>query len=77
MLGRLEMDVDQCIQAYVNLMSKVFEKKVHKFPITLGGEVQSRFDSEVLKDAVNEVITSCGFSPDDPFDDGVQRGCKV
>ena len=60
MLGRLEMDVDSCIEAYTNLMSQVFEMK--KSPIDLRLNVQGRFDTAKLENAIKSLITS----PDDP-----------
>ena len=77
MLGRLEMDVDECIAAYVKLMAAVFEKQSHTLKANYRGVLQARFDSKRLKVAVEEVVTSCGLSPDDLFNDGTERGCKV
>ncbi|KAH8894272.1 FabD/lysophospholipase-like protein [Thozetella sp. PMI_491] len=77
MLGRLEMDVDECILEYCELIGSIFNKKKHSKPISLSGMIQPKFDSERLKGAINEVITKRGMSPTDPFNDGVDRGCKV
>ena len=77
MLGRLEMDVDECIIAYNQLIKAVFEEKAHRTPFSWSGRVQSRFNSAKLKVAIEEVITSQGRSPTDPFNDGKPRGCKV
>ncbi|KAK5354371.1 hypothetical protein LTS03_011888, partial [Exophiala xenobiotica] len=54
MLGRLEMDVDECISAYNRLIKTVFEEKAHKTPLSWLGRVQSRFDSGKLKTAIEE-----------------------
>ena len=77
MLGRLEMDVDECISAYSKLMEAVFGKKSSLLPFGLTGNIRARFDSSRLKSAIEEVITSCGQSPVDLFNDGTTRGCKV
>jgi len=77
MLGRLEMDVDECIAAYVKLMATVFEKRYNTLPVNWFWNIQPLFDSEKLRVAVEEVVKSCGRSPDDLFDDGTERGCKV
>lgn len=77
MIGRLEMDVDECISAYTKLMKTVFEQKLHRVPSSLSGKIQSQFDSTKLRDAINKVITGKGFSPADLFDDGQPRGCRV
>ena len=39
MLGRLEMDVDECISAYNRLIKTVFEEKAHKIPFSWLGRV--------------------------------------
>ena len=77
MLGRLEMDVDDCIAAYNRLIKTVFEERAHRIPLTLSGRLRSRFDSAKLKAAVQEVITSQGYSLEEQFNDGKPRGCKV
>lgn len=77
MLGRLEMDVDECISAYNRLIKTVFEEKAHKTPFSWLGRVQSRFDSGKLKTAIEEVIKGRGHSLTEQFNDGKPRGCKV
>lgn len=77
MLGRLEMDVDECISAYTKLMKTIFEQKSRQVPLGFSGRIQSTFDSSKLRNAINEVITGQGFSPEDLFSDGQRRGCRV
>jgi hypothetical protein len=77
MLGRLEMDVDQCITAYTELMRTVFEKKSNWFPLSLTGRVQSQFDSKRLESAIKGVVTGYGAEETDLFNDGVERGCRT
>ncbi|KAM0277280.1 hypothetical protein ACHAQH_005939 [Verticillium albo-atrum] len=69
MLGRLEMDVDECIAAYNKLSADVFAKLRRKIPISSRSNLALRFDSAKLKDAILEIITSRGLLPDAPFDD--------
>jgi hypothetical protein len=47
MLGRLEMDVDECITAYSRLAEAVFGEKLSSFPVNIKGRVKARFDSRV------------------------------
>ena len=75
MLGRLEMDVDQCIDAYVKLAGEVFSEKA--LPVDWLGRVKSKFDSKKLKDAIFEIAKIGGASGDEPFNDGKERGCKT
>jgi len=77
MLGRLEMDVDECIDAYTELIKIVFQEKVHRTPLNWKGRVQARFSSTKLAAAINQVITSQGHSPIEKFNDGGVRGCRV
>ncbi|RMZ90279.1 hypothetical protein DV736_g2495, partial [Chaetothyriales sp. CBS 134916] len=77
MLGRLEMDVDECITAYTQLIKNVFEEKAHRTPFSWSGRVQARFDNGKLKAAIEEVITRQGYSPTELFNDGKPRGCRV
>jgi hypothetical protein len=77
MLGRLEMDVDECIAAYTGLMKTVFETKSGWLPAGWTGKIKSRFDAAKLESAIEEVITSHGAKETDLFNDGVERGCRV
>ncbi|KAI9763277.1 MAG: hypothetical protein M1839_006524, partial [Geoglossum umbratile] len=77
MLGRLEMDVDDCISAYTNLMKTVFEEKSSWLPVGWTGKTKARFDSKRLKSAIEEVISSNGAFMVDLFNDGKFRGCRT
>ena len=54
MLGRLEMNIDECIDAYVALFDQVFQKKWHR--VTINGHVQGRFDTEELERSIREIV---------------------
>ena len=75
MLGRLEMDVDHCIDAYLKLAGEVFSEK--SLPVDWLGRVKSKFDSKKLKDAIYKIVRKGGASGDEPFNDGKERGCKT
>ena len=77
MLGRLEMDVDDCITAYCDLASEVFGEKLSAFPTTLKGKVKARFDSTKLESAVQKVIRQSGIPETSLFSDGTERGCRT
>lgn len=77
MLGRLEMSVDQCIDAYSELAADVFGEKLHRLPVTIKGAVQSRFDSGKLENAIRNVVAQSGASETALFNDGVERGCRT
>jgi hypothetical protein len=77
MLGRLEMDVDECIAAYTGLMKTVFGTKRGWFLTSWMGYIQPRFDATKLETAIKKVITSHGAKETDLLNDGVERGCRV
>ena len=61
MLGRLKMDVQSCIDAYVEMSSAIFEPKKHKLNIpgraTNFVLVRGKFDSEKLAQKIRDTIT--------------------
>lgn len=77
MLGRLEMDIDDCIAAYTELMTSVFDEKLNKVPIGWNGDIRPKFDTMKLKSAVEHVITRAGVAPDAPMDDGTGNRCRT
>jgi len=77
MLGRLEMDVDECIIAYTKLAKAVFSQKKSRLPFNLKGEVKAQFDSSKLEKAIRETIKGLGISETDLFNDGNERGCRT
>ncbi|KAH7111140.1 phospholipase, patatin family protein [Dendryphion nanum] len=77
MLGRLQMNVDECILEYKNIMKAVFEKNSGWLPISWTGKVKARFDPTRLEDAIKGVITREGASKTDLLNDGNIRDCKV
>jgi hypothetical protein len=75
MLGRLEMDVDERISAYKEVIEAIFKKQ--KFPMTWDGKIKGRFDSTVLADAIKETINKTGRSESEKLNDGNARACRV
>ena len=77
MLGRLERDVDECISAYSELMKAVFGEKSSSLPPSWTGRTKAQFDSEKLKNAIEEVVTCHGAFKTGLFNDGNPCGCRV
>lgn len=75
MLGRLKMSIDECVDAYLSLSDRVFQKKRHR--VTIKGRIQSRFDSEELERAVKEMVTAQGLQKDALLKDASDDACKV
>lgn len=75
MLGRLRMTVADCITSYLELSDQIFRKEAHR--VTIKGEIQGRFDSEVLARAVKKVIRDHGLEEDALLKDESDNTCKV
>lgn len=75
MLGRLKLSIDECIEAYLSLSDRVFQKKRHRASIK--GNIQGRFDSEELERAVKEVVTKSGLDENALLKDVSDDACKV
>ena len=54
MLSRLEMNVHECINAYVALFDQMFRKKQHR--LRINEHVQKKFDIEKLKRSIREIL---------------------
>ena len=75
MLGRLLMSVDECIDAYVSLSDRIFQKRRHR--VTIKSQVQGRFDSDELECAIKEIIVKQGLVEDALLKDVPDAKCKV
>ncbi len=75
MLGRLQMTVDECIDAYVSLSDTIFQKRRHR--ITIKGHVQGRFDSDELEKAIKEIVIRKGLEENALLQDSRDAKCKV
>jgi hypothetical protein len=77
MLGRLEMDVDECISAYNELIKAAFEEKSGWLLVSWMGRITAQFDSNRIKSAIEEVMGSKGASTADVFNDRKLHGCRT
>lgn len=75
MLGRLKMSIDDSIDAYLSLSDRIFQKKRHR--VTVKGNIQGRFDSEELTQAVKEVVTAQKLKENTLLKDISDDVCKV
>ncbi len=74
MLGRLQMDIDECINEYSNLVDTVAQNSK---PRVIGAEkVQRRFVMVEMKKALIEIISRCGFEKEALFYEPKAK-CKV
>ncbi|KAH7364622.1 phospholipase, patatin family protein [Rhexocercosporidium sp. MPI-PUGE-AT-0058] len=74
MLGRLEMDVDECIEEYTSMFETIFGKK--GLPVNRWGRIKGRFDSTVLEQYIKGILKKRGLAEDALLNDGNER-CKV
>ena len=74
MLGRLEMDIQECIDAYTDMFKTIFGKK--GLPVNGRGKIKGRFDSIVLEECIRKILKDNGQSQTEPLNDGRER-CKV
>lgn len=74
MLGRLEMDVDECIDVYTSMFKTIFGKK--GLPVNMFGKIKGRFDSIMLEDCVTGILKQRGLSKTEPLIDEKDR-CRV
>ena len=77
LLGRLQLDVDECIAVYTSIFEKIFKQKSHRLPISFKGKIQGRFDSKVLRTAIIDVIKARQVSVDDAFGAKNDRTCRT
>lgn len=75
MLGRLEMDVDACIEAYLTLSHRIFQKKRNAVSKRL--KIQGRFDSTELEGAIKDILAQRNMDPDTPLLGPPESKCKV
>ena len=75
MLGRLEMNIDECISAYTDLSTKVFQKQRHR--VKINGKIQGRFDTAELERSVKEIIGQKGLQKDALLKAPDNARCKV
>lgn len=75
MLGRLQMDVQPCIDAYSELSRRIFSKK--SLPVDWRGHVKGRFKASELEDAVKRIVKDSKSPEDAPLNDGKTRGCRA
>jgi hypothetical protein len=76
MLGRLRMSVEECITAYIQLSSRVFQKK-HALPVKISGKIKARYSSEELRRAIEDVVEANHLDKDTLLKDTSPQACKV
>jgi len=71
MIGRLEMNIDECIAVYGDLVTAIFDR------INLQDNGQLQFNMEGLQTIIQNLIEKSGASRDALLNDGWERRCKT
>lgn len=80
MLGRLKMDVSECIGVYTSMFERIFEKQKHRYSVNLWenfGSLQNRFDSDILRDSIKSIVKRQGLSEAECLNAEGDRSCRV
>lgn len=83
MLGRLELDIDECIRWYTLLSKRIFPKKAQGWSATIkkywsAWKEKEWFDSGELEACIKEVIASkLGSNRVDELLEGSDSRCKM
>ncbi|KAH7141277.1 hypothetical protein B0J13DRAFT_556557 [Dactylonectria estremocensis] len=78
MLGRLRMDVEECISAYSEIAKTGLQQKTLRSRFSMFNRPSSRFDLDKVKEAIVETIRRKNLSPQEPFNHGDGNdSCKV
>lgn len=75
MLGRLKMSINECIEAYLSLSDRVFQKKSYRK--TIFGKIEEGFDSEELAKVVKEVVKNKGMDEASLLLEVPEASCKM
>jgi hypothetical protein len=75
MLGRLQMGVDEYIDAYKLLSKDVFQKKRHR--LNLRARIQGSFDSNKLAEAMKGILKQRKLPDDELLKDSANAKYKV
>ena len=70
------MDIQECIDIYLELADAVFSK-VHILPVNLRGRTHGRYNQDALRAAIVDLLKSKEMSPDTLLKDQDPYSCKV
>lgn len=81
MLGRLKMDIEDCIKAYLKISQAVFQPRKRKFNIfgraSDALKIRGRFDSEALKRGIQTIAVQAGDKREAKLKVEAQPQCRV
>ena len=73
------MSVDQCIDAYTELMDVIFDPKdKKKLPFKLrNGKIQPRYETARMEDVIKQIVSNAGHPSDALFRGAKKSACKT
>jgi hypothetical protein len=72
------MDIDSCIEAYLQLSELIFKKRrLNIFQTSLSGKLNSRYDAVQLERSIKQLCVRCGLDEDAPLLEGNDAKCKT
>jgi patatin-like phospholipase/acyl hydrolase len=81
MLGRLKMDIEACIEAYLQISKGVFQPRKNKFDLIGRAndalKVRGRFDSEALKREIQRIVAQAGEKEEAKLRVEAKPKCRV
>ena len=75
MLGRMQLSVDECLEAYSDLAPKIFIHVRHRIKLATG-ETQGRFDHEAMEQGIKDVLVQHRMDPESLFKSPI-ADCKT
>jgi hypothetical protein len=77
MLGRLQMDIDECIDAYESVIKIIFEKQDTKIPQGFDpASGKAMLDSKALYNATRQMLRDQNIPEEELFGSG-HRQCRT
>ncbi|KAJ6184435.1 hypothetical protein N7519_005736 [Penicillium mononematosum] len=76
MLGRMQLSVDECLEAYSALAPRIFTHVRHRIKLATG-ETQGRFDHEAMEQGIKDVLVQHQMDPEALFKSPVAEDCKT
>ncbi|KAJ5585584.1 uncharacterized protein N7459_005384 [Penicillium hispanicum] len=76
MLGRMQLSVDECIEAYSTLAPTIFTHVRHRIKLATG-ETQGRFDHEAMEQGIKDVLVQYRMDPESLFKSPAAEDCKT
>ena len=75
MLGRLKMNINECIETYLSLSDRIFQKNNYRKKKL--GKIEGNYDSEEVAKIVKEVVKDKGMDEASLLLEVPEASCKM